>query len=288
MSAQVTGIIANTRKPGAAELVPKVVAEFRRHGAAILLEEKTASFADAGAGLPTRELAAQCGLIVVLGGDGTMLHVAHEVGESAKPLFGINLGALGFLTCAAASDYEQAVAAVVRGEYVVSRRSQLAVEVCRDGGVIAKSTALNDAVIGRGEISRVIRLDVRVNGSPLTEYNADGLIISTPTGSTAYSLAAGGAILSPETDVFVITPICPHVLANRSLIVADSSVIETLPSVDGRDAVLTVDGQEMMEIRAGDVIRVRRAAYDVPLAMPREVTFFEVLRQKLKWSGSAV
>jgi NAD+ kinase len=283
-----TGLVAHTSKPGAAALVAKVLAEFRRLGAEVLVEARTAALAGEPGGMSTRELAERCGLIVVLGGDGTMLHVAHEIDGCIRPLFGINLGALGFLTCAPASDYGQAVAAIVSGDYVLSHRSQLAVEVVRDEKITATRTALNDVVIGRGEISRLIRLDTRINGSPLTEYNADGLIIATPTGSTAYSLAAGGAILSPETDVFVITPICPHVLANRSLIVADSSVVETIPTGEGRDAALTVDGQEMMKIRAGDIVRVRKAPHTLPLAMPRDVTFFEVLRQKLKWGGSAV
>jgi NAD+ kinase len=288
MPSQVIGLVANVGKPEAASLAPKVLARFRSLGAKVLVETRTAAMTGEDGGMPTRGLAERCDLIVVLGGDGTMLQVAHEMDISIRPLFGINLGALGFLTCSSASDYEQAVAAIVHGDYVLSHRSRLAVEVLRNGKTAATSTALNDVVVGRGEISRLIRLDTRINGRPLTEYNADGLIIATPTGSTAYSLSAGGAILSPETDVFVITPICPHVLANRSLIIADSSIVETVPSLDGRDAILTVDGQEMMGIRAGDVIRVGKAAHSLPLAMPPGVTFFEVLRQKLKWSGSAV
>jgi NAD+ kinase len=147
---------------------------------------------------------------------------------------------------------------------------------------------LNDVVISRGELSRLIKLETAIDGAALTEYNADGLVIATPTGSTAYSLSAGGPILTPDSGVFVITPICPHVLTNRSVIVSNGSTVEVRPSRVQRDVFLTVDGQELIRIHSGDVIRIRKAPVDLPLAMLPEMSFFEVLRLKLKWSGSAI
>jgi len=164
----------------------------------------------------------------------------------------------------------------------------LSVEVRRDGEFEAPRTALNDAVISRGELSRLIRLDVHIDGAFLTEYNADGLIVASPTGSTAYSLSAGGPVLSPDSGVFVVTPICPHVLTLRSVMVSDHSLIEISHSHATTDIFLTLDGQNSVRIGPGDAIRIRKAAQQLSLAMLPGMSFFEVLRQKLKWSGTAV
>lgn len=145
---------------------------------------------------------------------------------------------------------------------------------------------LNDAVLSRGELSRLVRLRTRVNGEPLTEFNADGLIVATPTGSTAYSLSAGGPIMAPESGVFVITPICPHVLTNRSLIVTEDSLIEIEPTKPDDPVYLSVDGRNPMLIKVGSVVAIRKAAKTLPLAVMPDVSFFNVVRQKLKWSGS--
>ena len=225
---------------------------------------------------------------MVLGGDGTILQVLHELEQRPPPMFGINLGSLGFLTSASAAQWLDAVDAIVREKYVLSERTLLSVEVRRDGEFEAPRTALNDAVISRGELSRLIRLDVRIDGAFLTEYNADGLIVATPTGSTAYSLSAGGPVLTPDSGVFVITPICPHVLTMRPVIVSDHSLIEISHSQAKGDIFLTLDGQNSVRIGPGDAIRIRKAAQQLSLAMLPGMSFFEVLRQKLKWSGTAV
>ncbi len=174
-------------------------------------------------------LARECEILVALGGDGTILQVVHEMGEDSKPIFGINLGSLGFLTCVSSSAVEQAVECIVTRRYVKTQRILLEVEVRRADTTIARRIGLNDAVISRGALSRLIRLQTWIDGAALTEYNADGLVISTPTGSTAYSLAAGGPILTPDCGVFAVTPICPHVLTNRSLIFSDTSTIVVSP-----------------------------------------------------------
>lgn len=282
------GVVAHRAKPGAAELIRQLADEFGRRHLSALFEQQTAAIAGLPPGLPVADLGRRCDLIMVLGGDGTMLQVVHDLRDHRKPLFGINLGTLGFLTCVGAADCRRAVEAVADRRYVLSRRTLIEVAVVRGGQAIARRVGLNDVTISRGELSRLIRLATRVDGSLLTEYHADGLILATPTGSTAYSLSAGGPILVPASDVFVITPICPHVLTNRSLIVPDTAHLEIEPTSADRKAFLTVDGQQLVTLQTGDLVQARKAAQELELATLPDVSFFEVLRQKLKWSGSAV
>lgn len=288
MRTQRVGLIANTEKTGAPELVANLQKEFARYNVEVVLEASTAALVGAHSDLRSCDLADKCDIFVVLGGDGTILQALHDLGECTKPIFGINLGTLGFLTTVGAAAYLEAVEAIASGHYRLSERTLLRVEVIRHGEVILARSALNDAVISRGEISRLIRLDVRISGASLTEYNADGLIVSTPTGSTAYSLSAGGPVLAPASGVFVITPICPHVLTNRSVIVSDDSKIEITPAPGQHGVFLTLDGRDALAIEQDDAICISKAGYRLPLAMLPEMTFFEVLRQKLKWSGTAV
>lgn len=288
MFAQLIGLIAHAGKPGAASLVKTLRDEFAERGAGLKLEARTAALIGGTAGFSTRELGADCDILLVLGGDGSILQVLHELDPVMKPIFGINIGSLGFLTCVNSSAHLQAVESLLAGDYVLSRRTLLAVTVERGGKVIARRTGLNDAVISRGESSRLIRLETRIDDSVLTEYNADGLIVATPTGSTAYSLSAGGPISMPDSGVFVITPICPHVLTNRAVIVSDRSKIEVSPGRDPHEVFLAVDGQELLAVQSGDIIRIRKSSRTLPLAMLPGMSFSEVLRQKLKWGGSAV
>jgi NAD+ kinase len=288
MSSKLIGIIAHTGKPGAAALVKTLRKEFRKRGARVSLESKTASIVGAADGVSTRHLGETCDMVVVLGGDGSILRVVHELRENIKPVFGINIGSLGFLTCVNSSAYLKAVDSILAGNYVLTQRTLLEVDVERKGRVIRHHTGLNDVVVSRGECSRLIKLTARIDGSVLTEYNADGLIVATPTGSTAYSLSAGGPISMPDSGIFVVTPICPHVLTNRTVIVSDRSVIEVSPSPDHEIVFVAVDGQEPIPIKSADVIRIRKAPHHLPLAMLPEMSFSEVLRQKLKWSGTAL
>lgn len=285
MHPKTIGLIAHTGKPGVAELVNAVASEFSRHSMSILLEKETAALAKQRSGLSVRELATKADLLVVLGGDGTILNVADEMDDAIKPIFGINVGSLGFLTCVSSTAYRDAVEAIANERITFSDRTLLEVAI-KDSQ--QTQVALNDAVFSRGEISRLIRLRTRVNGEALTEFNADGLIIATPTGSTAYSLSAGGPILAPESGVLVITPICPHVLTNRSIIVADSSVIEVEASEPDYPIYLTIDGREPLRLDAGAIVSIRKAKKTLPLAVMPDVSFFNVVRQKLKWSGSNV
>ncbi len=282
------GLVANTTKPGARELTLTLTQELARHGLTVHFDSDTAELIGGKSALTVAGLAERSELLIVLGGDGTMLQVLHAFGDTLCPLFGINLGALGFLTTVGATDCPRAVAAIVARDYELSDRTLLQVETLREGRIIATQIALNEAVISRGELSRLIRLNVRIGTAALTEYNADGLIIATPTGSTAYSLSAGGPILAPDSGVFVVNPICPHVLTNRAVIVSDSSPITIEPVHNGTSIYLTLDGQTAHHLPPGDTLRITKAPKPLPLAMLPGVTFYEVLRQKLKWSGAAV
>jgi NAD+ kinase len=288
MSPKKIGLIAHTGKPGVSELVNSLAVDFEKAGVSVLVETDTAEVAGRADSKTIAELSREADLLVVLGGDGTILNVVGQLGELIKPIFGINVGSLGFLTCLNSSGYRQAVESIVSGQIAFSERTLLEAVVKNGGDHRATMIGLNDAVFSRGEVSRLIRLKTRVNGEDLTEFNADGLIIATPTGSTAYSLSAGGPILEPQSGVFVITPICPHVLTNRSLIVAENSMIEVEVVEKEHPVYLTVDGRDPVRIETGSTVRVTKAGKTLPLVVLPDISFFSVLRHKLKWSGSAV
>ncbi len=288
MHPKTIGLIAHTGKPGVAELIKAVADEFARHSISVLIEKETATLAGQRSDLTVAQLGAKVDLLVVLGGDGTILHVTGQMGETIKPIFGINVGSLGFLTCSSSPGFREAVEGIAKGEITFSDRTLLEVTIQNSRQAHARMIGLNDAVLSRGELSRLIRLRARVNGESLTEFNADGLIIATPTGSTAYSLSAGGPILAPESGVFVITPICPHVLTNRSIIVAESSLIEVEASEPDFPVYLSVDGEEPLRLEMGAVVAIRKANKCLQLAAMPDMSFFSVVRQKLKWSGSNV
>jgi NAD+ kinase len=288
MPARHLGLIANDGKPGARELLQALVREFGRHPVQLHFDHRAGRLMGETRCLDERELADACELLVVLGGDGTILDVLHGLGEKLPPLFGINLGTLGFLTTVGANEHVRAAQAIIAGDYVLSERTLLKVDILREGRAISSRIVLNDAVASRGEISRLVRLTVRIGDTLLTEYNADGLIVATPTGSTAYSLSAGGPILEPSSGVFVVNPICPHVLTNRAVIVNDNTPIAITPADDSADIFLTLDGRAAHRIEPADTIRITKAPQRLPLAMLPGVSFFDVLRQKMKWSGAAV
>ncbi|HXP34885.1 MAG TPA: NAD(+)/NADH kinase [Chthoniobacterales bacterium] len=288
MHPKTIGLIAHTGKPGVGELIKSLTAEFARFSMSVLLEKETAAVAGQRSETTIAQLGSKADLIVVVGGDGTILNVTGGLGEASPPIFGINVGSLGFLTCVSSPAFREAVECIAKGKMTFSNRALLEV-VLRDSKEKHKPMiALNDAVFSRGELSRLIRLRTRVNGEALTEFNADGLIIATPTGSTAYSLSAGGPILEPESGVFVITPICPHVLTNRSIIVSEKSVIEVEATEPDYPVYLTVDGREPLRIAKDATVQIRKAKKTLQLAAMPDVSFFSVVRQKLKWSGSNV
>lgn len=288
MSPRHIGLIANDGKEGAAALVREIGTAFAAANVTCTLERRTAELVGGSSVAAPPDLARDCDLLVVLGGDGTMLKVMHELNHELPPILGINIGTLGFLTCVSSRDWPQAVEAIAMGTLHVSKRSLLDVQLKRGSEVLHRRLALNDCVVTRGERSRLIRLNVSVDRVLLSEYNADGLIVATPTGSTAYSLSAGGPVLTPDCGAVVITPICPHVLTMRSLLVSDRSLIEVIPGATQDDVFLMLDGQEHVRVGSEERVRITKAPQTLSLALLPGTTFFEVLRQKLKWSGSAV
>lgn len=283
------GILARIDKPQAAPLVRSLRDALSARGAGVHLEAHTAALlGDGSAGEPEQELARVCDLVVALGGDGTILRALHRMGGKFPPIFGINLGSLGFLTGVSSEDWGDAVESIAAGNCQLSARSLLRVELEREGRVAETFLGLNDAVVSRGQHSQLIKIAVRVGGEELCVYNADGLIVATPTGSTAYSMSAGGPLLLPDSASFVLTPICPHVLTSRSAVVPDSARLELRLVGDAPGVTVNVDGQEIREMGPRDVLRVSRAEEKLQLATLPGLTFSEVLREKLKWSGSNV
>ncbi len=282
------GLIAHSQKPAALAVVRDMVHELEAADIPFLLEAATALLAGRESGLCEADLAEACDLLVVMGGDGTILRVVHKIPDAKTPIFGINIGSLGFLTCVGPGEVSVAVASIRSRNYIVSERPLLEVLLERPGGRCESFLALNDAVISRGERSELVKLRVAVDGDTLTEYNADGLILATPTGSTAYSLSAGGPVLFPDSGAIVITPICPHVLTNRSVVISNESVVDVALAEEGQTVFLTVDGRETSEMTVGDRLVLRMGARRLPLAMLPGRSFSEVLREKLKWSGSNV
>lgn len=230
-------------------------------------------------------LASAVDLLIVFGGDGTMLRVARDTAGVSTPMLGVNIGGLGFLTAVPSDDLDRALKLIWQGGFKFERRA-LIEATTRVNGKIIRKLALNDIVIGRGEVARLIDLEVDVNADPLTRYRCDGLIVSSPTGSTAYSLAAGGAVLLPTADVFALTPICPHTLSNRSLIVPLNATIRIKPLSARTATILSADGEVITELATGAVVTVRRSRHSVKLMHLADSSFFEALRRKLQWRGA--
>jgi NAD+ kinase len=286
MDYPVIGLAANITKPNAAELTQRLAAQFRKGGARIVCEKDTALLAGEPDGKPLLDVAAECEVLVVLGGDGTILHTARQLGSAVKPLAAVNIGHLGFLTTS--DETERLVQAVLSGNYKISQRSTVEASFTAQDGRRFTQTGLNEALISRGAVSRVVRLNVAINGAFVTCYSGDGLLVSTPTGSTAYSLSAGGPIVNPEASVFCITPICPHAVSNRTLVANDDAVIEITPVDPPEDLILNIDGGDQWTLSKETSVSLRRGSWTVPLVTLPGVSFYGVLRQKLQWNGSSV
>lgn len=277
---RVVAVVAKYGEPKAGELVSWIVPWLRLRKREVLVEE---GFGRPGAKVSTkREMAREAELIVVLGGDGTFLSIAGLV-ERETPILGVNLGGLGFITEVAVDELEGLLARVLEGNFEVERRLALQIELFAANRSAQKYRVLNDGVITRGARSKIIELETYVSGEYLCTYRADGLIISTPTGSTAYALAAGGPILHPALGAIVLAPICPHTLTNRPIVVSDQSTIRVTLRSAGGTVFLSPDGQEGVQLQNGDVVEARR--HDVPVLLVRapERSYFQVLRTKLKW-----
>jgi NAD+ kinase len=239
-----------------------------------------------GPGTPRHELAQRAQLIVVLGGDGTLLAVARAIGRRRVPILGVNLGALGFLAEIDLGELFPTLEAVLADRFRIEPRMRFEVSVDHDGSEVARYLALNDAVIAKTELSRIVDLETRADGFEVTTYHADGLIVATPTGSSAYSLSAGGPLLLPSFEAVVLTPICSHTLTQRPLVLSSACEI-TVRVQDARGGVvhLTVDGQVGRELGANDRVTVRRSDWPAQLLVPKDRNRFEVMRAKLRWGA---
>lgn len=280
------GIIANPHKQGSQRTLEMLVAALEARGLSVVIERETARIAGRPPGLEGRELAAAADVVAVIGGDGTMLHAMAMLGGGGKPMAGINIGNLGFLTSCTDGEIEEFAEALIGGEFTTCGRTLLEARVSRRDGSEMVFIALNEAVLARGQTGRLVALQATIDGEVLNRYRADGLIVASPTGSTAYSLSAGGPLISPAARVFVITPICPHTLSQRSLVVGDDVEIELTPEEPSDGPMLfTVDGRDCVEIGPGDRVRVRKAAERLNLLRLEGRSFYAALRQKLNWRG---
>jgi len=232
-----------------------------------------------------REIGEKANLIISLGGDGTLFRVARDFSPYQIPLLGINLGGLGFLTEIPVSQFKEGLTKIMTGRYKIEKRLMLEAIIYRDKRKIGTSLALNDFVISKVALSRLVNLKTFVSGEFITTYSADGLIISTPTGSTAYSLSAGGPIVQPNLGIIILSPICAHTLAVRPLIISENDVVEVILEHPSSKVMLTVDGQIGFDLKDKDIIRVKKASCQAKLIRLEEKAFFEVLQSKLGWSG---
>jgi NAD+ kinase len=274
-------------KPGAVEargVVADLLTWLGARGLGVVLEKETAALLPSAMvpSVAKAELPAQVDLVVVLGGDGTLLSMARAVGDLGVPLLGVNLGGLGFLTATTLDEMLPALDAVLAGRMTVDERMMLAVRVVRNGQRLCEYVALNDVVITKSAVSRIIDLAVSIEGQHAIAYRADGLIVATPTGSTAYSLSAGGPILFPATDALVLTPICAHTLTNRPIVLPGDLRVEVTLEAD-QEVMATVDGQIGINLKVHDTVEAVRAAARIRLVRFPQKEFFSVLRTKLKW-----
>jgi NAD+ kinase len=275
-------VISKPGKPELARVIPQLLEWFRERRYQVVMDRETSAYASGPEVLPRKEMGLrQLDFVVVLGGDGTLLSAARVVAKTAIPVLGVNLGSLGFLTEVPLSELYETLQAIEENRCAVESRALVHCELMRAGACLAAYDALNDVVVGKSAIARLNHYDLFIDQVFVSSYKADGLIVSTPTGSTAYSLAAGGPILMPSVDAFVITPVSPHSLTHRALVVRDSAEIEIAVQTD-EEAYLSVDGQVGMPILDGDRVRCRKSEHKVRLLRIKK-TFFDVLRTKLKW-----
>ena len=284
MSIKKIGIVSKPKKTEIREIVPELVEWLRERDIEVSIDKETGAILESSEKCLTRnELPGKVDLLIVLGGDGTLLAAARALYRREVPIFAVNLGDLGFLTVITRDELYPALEGVLSGNYRSERRVQIEGELVRADEVLSTFRALNDVVLNKGAIARIQDFEVYADGEFISNYKSDGLIVSTPTGSTAYSLAAGGPVVSPSVEAFIITPICAHTLTNRPLVLRDSANIEIVVKSQREAAYLTVDGQVGIATHSEDIIRVRKSDSYVELIQPPQRNYYEILRQKLKW-----
>src|ERR1700731_518331 len=278
------GIISRPRRSNLEVVVPPLLHWFAARGIRTLYDTETAgALHDSSRGLTREEVAEQSQLLLVLGGDGTLLAAARVAAPLGIPILPINMGSLGFLTSFTIEEMYPSLEQVLAGRFSCSERVMLDVELHRDAEIIERQSVVNEAVINKGALARMIDLQLTIDGDFVCRYRADGLIVATPTGSTAYSLSAGGPILHPGVGSWVITPICPHTLSDRPVVVRDSSLVEVHLSGDTESVFLTLEDRKSVPLQATDRVRISRAQQLLKLIQTPNKSYFEILRNKLKW-----
>lgn len=279
------GIISKPRSDTAARLVPDLIAWLNARHVEVRLDQASAAHARRNDGLPREQVSHGAALVIVLGGDGTLLSAARAVGGSETPIFAVNLGGLGFLTAITVDEIYPQLERALNGDFRIERRRMLRSHLWRDEACLASFDALNDVVLTKFQIARMIDLEVHIDEHFVCVYRADGLIVATPTGSTAYSLSAGGPIVFPSVASVVITPICPHTLTNRPVVMNEESSVRVTNLSEDDATYLTIDGQVGELLKRGDVVTCCRSPHATNLIQPPTMQFFDVLREKLKWGG---
>lgn len=277
------GIFAKIHDPRCSRVAGDLVSWLTGKGLVPLVEERLAL--SLGLDCPAKgfEIAAKAELVVVLGGDGTLISVARLMVDTEVPIVGVNLGSLGFLTEITLAEMYPLLEDCLRGNCALSERMMLRADIMRRGELIATHMVLNDVVINKGALARIIELETLIDETYLTNFRADGLIVSSPTGSTGYSLAAQGPVVHPSLDCLLVTPICPHTLTNRPIVVGGDSLLAIMLQSDNEDVFLTLDGQIKLELESGDIVSIRKAKRKTRLVLSSTKDYFEVLRTKLKW-----
>jgi NAD+ kinase len=283
-SFQTIGIISRPRRSNLSVVAPPLLKWLEERGVQALYDEETAgSLTGSTKGKTRQQVADASQLLLVLGGDGTLLAAARLAAPRGIPILPINMGSLGFLTSFTLDELYPALEDTLGGRFSVSERVMLYVELERGGKVIETQRVLNEAVVNKGALARMIELELSIDGDFVCRYRADGLIVASPTGSTAYSLSAGGPIVHPGVESFIITPICAHMLSDRPLVVRDSSSIQMKLSGNTESVFLTLDGQRGIPLQATDIVRISRSKELLMLIQPPRKSYFEILRSKLKW-----
>lgn len=284
------GLISKQGAPAVADTLRQLIDYLRTRQVKVCLDSSAAEqVADCGLPVLERaELARQCDLAIVVGGDGTILNAGRSLADAGVPLVGVNLGRLGFLADVSPEHMAAQLDQILRGEYEAEARSLLQAEVWRDDACISQGDALNDVVVHKWDIARMIELEVLIDGHLLNRQRSDGLIVATPTGSTAYALSGGGPILHPSLDAMVLVPICPHSLNNRPIVINETSVIDVVVQPGAYTQVqMTCDGQVNVALVPGDRVRIRRHPEQLKLIHPPGYDYFEILRRKFGWGTSS-
>ena len=281
------GVFCKPKAPSATDILGRLIPWLRKQNYHIFLDTGTAAIINETSSYERREISQQADLLIVLGGDGTLLSVARAAHPHNIPILAVNLGSLGFLAEISIDELYPTLENILAGKFEIENRMLLNACIWRNGEKVEDHNVLNDVVINKGAVARVINLQVLVNGQYMTSYRADGLIIATPTGSTAYSLSAGGPIIHPSMHTLVLSPICPFTLTNRSILIPDQSIIQVKLAAEYDDVRVTLDGQEGYDMRAGDILEIKKTKTSLQLIRGPNKNYYQILRDKLHWGSQS-